>query len=393
MAGHKTIWSVGGGKEGAGKSIVTANLGCILAQRGKKVILVDPSPAGGLLPLFGLEGRGRSLEDFLSGAFRNIEDVALQTPVTGLRLIKGAEFLGIADTSFPWKRKLTADLRNIDADYIIVDLGPGASGVVLDFFAISGEGIVVLAPEPASIQHSYNFLKSFVYRRLERLFSDNPLLSEMIKEATDKRSPNSVKTFSDLCERISKEDRRAAERALSEIKSFRPRLLLNMASSREDVKAVETLMAASSTFLSLNTDFIGTLFLRPPVKKSAGKKLPFMLDAGAKEARKDMEEAVSLLLGEVAEKPAEEPAYEVFGFNDNVSHMGTVFHVQTEVQGGANPTVETVIYNGGRIFFSKKSSWSEISKYNEGKSLRDSATKQHRTAMAAIKMNKITLQG
>ncbi|MBI5587951.1 MAG: P-loop NTPase [Deltaproteobacteria bacterium] len=397
MAGHKTIWSVGGGKGGVGKSIATANIGCGLARRGKEVVLVDADLGGANLhTYFGIKYPEKSLEDFLKGRAATLEEVMIPTGVEGMRLISGGgEFLGIANPAYAQKQKLIAHIKKLEADYILVDLGAGSSYNVLDFFALSNSGIVVLVPEPAAIQNAYIFLKSFVYRRLQRTFADNLRVSEMIKDATDLRSPGSVKTFSDLCERISREDRTSAERALSEIKSFRPKLLLNMATSREDMKAAEAFKAAAAAFLGLDTDFIGVMYSRAAVKAASRKMRPFMLDEDAEESRAEMLSVIDSLVGKEPSgaAPAHEESHEVFGFNDNVSHLGTVFHVQTEVQAGASPTIETVIYNGGRIFFSKKSLWNEIRKTDGDGSLREFAGRQHRAAMAAIRLNKITVQG
>lgn len=408
MSGHKTIWSVGGGKGGVGKSVITANMGCALAGMGREVMLVDADLGGANLhTYFGIKYPSRSLEDFLKGRFSAIEEAAIDTGVRGLRLISGGgEFLGIANPAFAQKQKLIAHIKKLDAEHIIVDLGAGSSYNTLDFFAISNEGIVVLVPEPAAIQNAYIFLKSFVYRRLLRLFSDNPLVSDAIKEATDAHGKNSVRTFSDLCERLSREDRRSAERALSEIKSFRPRILLNMAASHEDLKVVDAFRSAAGAFLSLDTEFVGAIFSRPSIKSAARKMRPFMLDDAAVDARRDMEMIVANLTatgkasGESGasqasspRSPAQPPPQEVFGFNDDVSHMGAVFHVQTEAQGGMNPSVETIIYQGGRIFFSRKTASDEIRRNSAGMTIRDFAARQHRAAMAAIKMNKITFQG
>lgn len=398
MSGYKTIWSVGGGKGGVGKSITTANIGCALAMKGKEVVLVDADLGGANLhTYFGIKYPPKGLDDFLKGRSASLEDVAIETQVKGLRLISGAgEFLGIANPAYAQKQKLLAHIKKIEAEYIIVDLGAGTSYNVLDFFGISTEGIVVLVPEPAAIQNAYIFLKSFVYRRLARLFADNPLINDMIKDATDVRSPNCVKSFSDLCERLSAIDRRSAERALSEIKSYRPKLLLNMAATKEDIKVVEAFRAASSTFLGLDPEYIGVVYTRSSVKAAARKMRPFMLDEAAKDAHADMEDVIGRLTGkgEAAEAVIkDEGEQEVFGYNDNVSHEGTIFHVQTEVHGGAEASIETIIYNGGRIFFSKKTLWKETEKNSGDISIKDFSVKQHRAAMAAIKMNRIRLQG
>lgn len=410
MSGQKTIWSVGGGKGGVGKSVTTANIGCALAAHGKEVILVDADLGGANLhTYFGIKYPARGLEDFLKGRLKTLEEAAIETQLKNLRLISGAgEFLGIANPAFAQKQKLISHIKKLNADYIIVDLGAGSSYNILDFFAISNEGIVVLVPEPAAIQNAYIFLKSFVYRRLQRLFCENPFITGMIREATDLRNPKAVKSFSDLCERIAAEDRGAAMRAIAEVKSYTPRLLLNMAASKDDLRVVEAFRGAAKTFLSIETEFAGVLYSRPAIKAAARKMLPFMLDDAAVEAHRDMEAVISKLMPKAAAAPIPAPdpdrdtseagahaeaRQEVFGFNDNVTHAGTVFHVQTEAHNGAEPSIETIVYNGGRIFFSKKTLWKDVEKEAEDAKIKDFASRQHRAAMAAIRMNKITIQG
>ncbi len=406
---ERTIWSVGGGKGGVGKSVVTANIGCALASMGKKVILVDADLGGANLhTYFGIKYPPRGLEDFLKGRVPTLEDAAIDTQVENLRLISGGgEFLGIANPAYAQKQKLISHIKKLGADYIIVDLGAGSSYNILDFFAISNEGIVVLVPEPAAIQNAYVFLKSFVYRRLYRLFSENRRVSEMIKEATDARSPGSVKSFSDLCESLAAEDRNAASSAIAEIKSYRPKLLLNMAASKDDLRVVEAFKGACATFLSLDTSYVGTIYSRSIIKSAARRMRPFMLDDDTKDARKDIDEVVSALIessrkeearapeekrgpGPAPSAPAgrEDAGHEVFGFNDNVSHSATLYHVQTEVQGGSAPQVETIVYHGGRIFFSKKTPWDG----KNGDGIKEFAMRQHRAAIAAIRMDKITIK-
>lgn len=405
MPEKKSIWSVGGGKGGVGKSIATANIGCALAQRGKKVVLVDADLGGANLhTYFGIKHPSKGLDDFLKGRASTLEETAIETEVRGLRLITGGgEFLGIANPAFAQKQRLLSHIKQLEADFILVDLGAGSTYNILDFFAVSNEGIVVLVPEPAAIQNAYIFLKSFVYRRLQRLFAENEEIARMVRDATDARSVGAVKTFSDLCEKIASTDRVAAKGAIAEIKSFRPRVLLNMAATKEDLKVVDAFRSAATAFLGLDTDYIGVLYSRPSVKAAARRMRPFMCDKSADDAHRDMDWIIESLLkasqGEGAAEPledAEEAAreQEVFGFNDNVSHGGAVYHVQTEVQGGGSPSIETIIYCGGRIFFSKKSLWNDISKANGGGGeIKDFATRQHRAAMAAIKMDKITLKG
>ena len=64
--------------------------------------------------------------------------------------------------------------------------------------------------------------------------------------------------------------------------------------------------------------------------------------------------------------------------------------MQTEAHGGVDPVVETIVYNEGRVFFSKRVVYKDD---EAGGTVRDFAQRQHRAAMAAIKMDKIATGG
>jgi len=52
----------------------------------------------------------------------------------------------------------------------------------------------------------------------------------------------------------------------------------------------------------------------------------------------------------------------VTGFNTDVEHQGRVYHVQTEDRGDENPIIETLIYMGGEILASRRSSYADLLK-------------------------------
>lgn len=401
MPEDKTIWAVGGGKGGIGKSVTTANIGCALAKKGSSVILVDADLGGANLhTYFGIKFPPRTLEDFLKGKIADLSEAAVETEVPGLRIIAGGgEFLSIADPASSQKQKLIDSIKKLDADRIIVDLGAGSSCNVLDFFALSSKGIIILAPEPAAIQNAYVFLKSFVYRILTLSFAGNSDIAVLVREAAEGRA--GIRTFSDLCENMASADKKAASDALCIVKSYVPKIVLNMALSKDDIRVVEAFSAAASAFLGMNTSFAGLIHSSAAVKGAARRMRPYYLDQNANDARIEVDAVVENLLKDdrKAQQRKEATATQapkaskIFGYNENIRHQGTVFHIQTEAQGGSVNIVETVIYNGGRIFFSKRTDLNDVYGAEAGKRLSDYAEKQHRAAIAAIKLNKITFKG
>src|SRR5690349_23654115 len=85
---ERQIWSIGGGKGGIGKSLLTASLGWQLARLGKRVVLLDADLGGANLhTCLGLPGPERTLGDFIQRRVERIEDVVVDTPFPRLKLL------------------------------------------------------------------------------------------------------------------------------------------------------------------------------------------------------------------------------------------------------------------------------------------------------------------
>ena len=75
----------------------------------------------------------------------------------------------------------------------------------------------------------------------------------------------------------------------------------------------------------------------------------------------------------------------ITGFNTDVKHKNRVFHIQTEDKGEANPCVESLVYVGGEILATKRTSYAEVVKSGrDDVAVQDLMEQQHRTMIAAI---------
>jgi hypothetical protein len=76
----------------------------------------------------------------------------------------------------------------------------------------------------------------------------------------------------------------------------------------------------------------------------------------------------------------------VLGFNHNVVYKGEVFHVQTEDSGVRNPHIITLLYRGGVILCSKKTSYADILTMDNLESVVEELMKaQHKELMRRLK--------
>jgi hypothetical protein len=76
----------------------------------------------------------------------------------------------------------------------------------------------------------------------------------------------------------------------------------------------------------------------------------------------------------------------VGGFNTNVRYAGRLFHVQTEDSGRRRPKIVTLLYEGGTILTSRKSSYEDqLDSADLEGVVRDLMEAQHRALVDALK--------
>ncbi|HEX2253344.1 MAG TPA: hypothetical protein VHQ65_08760, partial [Thermoanaerobaculia bacterium] len=79
----------------------------------------------------------------------------------------------------------------------------------------------------------------------------------------------------------------------------------------------------------------------------------------------------------------------ITGYNTDVRHEDTVFHVQTEDKGTANPCIESLVYVGGQVIASRRASYAELlASDDRDKEVSALMEKQHRVMIAAIRHGK-----
>ncbi|MBI1922158.1 MAG: hypothetical protein HYS23_13880 [Geobacter sp.] len=76
----------------------------------------------------------------------------------------------------------------------------------------------------------------------------------------------------------------------------------------------------------------------------------------------------------------------VVGLNHNIRYRGEVFHIQTEDSGLANPQITTLLFIGGTIISSKKTSYADIVKIeNVEKVVEELMKEQHKDMLRRLK--------
>ncbi len=75
----------------------------------------------------------------------------------------------------------------------------------------------------------------------------------------------------------------------------------------------------------------------------------------------------------------------ITGFNTDVKYRGTVYHVQTEDKGTANPLIETLIYKGGEILGSRRLPYAELVQGHDEPAITKLMEDQHKGMIMEVK--------
>jgi flagellar biosynthesis protein FlhG len=274
----RRIIAVGGGTGGIGKTMVSANLGVALAQAGWRVLLVDADLGGANLhTCLGVAQPAATLSDFTSRSKGRLEDVIVPTGLPNLRLVAGAQdMLDAANLRYAQKQKLLRELQGQDVDYLVLDLGAGTSFNTLDFFLLADHGVLVLLPEPTSVENAYRFVKAAFFRRLQYVEGQYGI-EELVESALTTRE-STVRTPYDVIAHVRKRDPGLAERLEQEVAGVRVRLVVNQARGDADLGVGQAVVSAWKKFFGLQMDPLGTIRYDDEAWRAVRKRRPLLLE-------------------------------------------------------------------------------------------------------------------
>jgi flagellar biosynthesis protein FlhG len=165
------VFAITSGKGGVGKTNVVANLAAALAQRKKRVMVIDADLGLANLALFLGVRPAYTLADFFTGLVA-LDEIIISNR-NGILLLPGAS--GVREiTSLRHDQKI-ALLTELDAlshevDLVLVDTGSGISDAVTYFATSAQEIVVVVTPEPSSMNDAYALIKVLAFAHHEKRF-------------------------------------------------------------------------------------------------------------------------------------------------------------------------------------------------------------------------------
>lgn len=277
---QRTIWAIGGGKGGIGKTLLTSNMAVYLSWLNKKIVVVDMDLGGANLHTsLGVDAPTRTLSDLVLGRVEDISELMQPTPIKNLQLISGAQDpVGITNMRHMQKARLIRKFREIQADFVLLDLGAGTATNTLDFFLLADKKIVVVTPEPTSIENAYRFIKSAFYRML-RASTPSPYVRQLIEQAMDLKNSRGIRTPKDLLAEVKRLSPSDGIELQQKMEEFAIALVVNQVRVKSEADIGKSILMVCERYFGMKVDYMGYLPYDNAVWQSIRRRVPFLIDA------------------------------------------------------------------------------------------------------------------
>ncbi|WP_306599896.1 AAA family ATPase [Geothrix sp. 21YS21S-2] len=290
------IWAVGGGKGGTGKSLVSNGLAIRLAERSRRVVLVDADFGGANQHTYcGLRNPPANLGRFLDGK-ATLEELALDTRVPGLQLVPGN--LNSANTdgmNSAQKQKFFRHLRRLEADHVILDLGAGTQYDTLDAFLLADVKVAVITPEPLSIENFYLFVKNLQFRLLSGVLTE-ARLRDPARAIWKDRAAHGIVTVQDLARHLSGLSETFKEAYGREHARLALHLVLNEVREFRQVDKGRAARSAVVKFFQVPTELAGFIHHDKDLWNQFGQGSTLVLKGASFALRNDLESILDGIL-------------------------------------------------------------------------------------------------
>ncbi len=256
--------SVGSGKGGVGKSVLSTNIAYLLGKAGLSVTLLDMDSGGADLHiLMGLFRPKYTLTDFIEKRVDSLNDVAQKLEgFNKIKIITGTgDSLHTANMPSATKSKLLRHIQKIDSDVVIIDVGAGTHFNTLDFFIAADIQVCVTTGDPTAILDLYRFIKLAVIRKALSSFLAYDEVSKVIR----KRDIKDIGELLVIASEYGEDRRQSIDNSIAELN---PCIVFNQVDATPNAK-FSRLKSLLLDYLKItNLDLLGKVPDDPELRKS-----------------------------------------------------------------------------------------------------------------------------
>ena len=275
------IIPVASGKGGVGKSLIAANLGVAFAQAGQRVVLADLDlGASNLHLVLGYQSPKTGIGTFLNDTKSDFNTVIADTDIRGLRFIPGdTEIPGTANLKAFQLKALVRRFQALrdETDILILDLGAGTHQSILDFFLLSGQGIVVSAPAVTAVLNAYVFLKNTVFRLMYTVFGKGSPARAYLEKVRKDGSGPSMLYIPKMLPEIKKIDPESHAKFMDHMAHFHPRLIMNLIDDPKDADVAMKIRRSCEEYLDLKIEHLGVVYRDTVQDTALASRLPILV--------------------------------------------------------------------------------------------------------------------
>lgn len=152
--------AVTSGKGGVGKSTISLNLAVALAQRKKRVVLLDGDLGlGNINVMLGFKPQ-KDLSNVIDGSC-DIKEAIVRGPWGISILPSGSGYEDMADLNEEGRGRIISALHELPkyADVLVIDTGAGIGASVLSLVLIADIIVVAITPDVTSMTDAYSLIK------------------------------------------------------------------------------------------------------------------------------------------------------------------------------------------------------------------------------------------
>ena len=298
------VIAIAGSRGGVGSSVVAVNLGVYLAQLGRTVALIDADPSGAVLHSM-LGVAPEACWGPVDAGGDVLRPVATQVP--GLLLEPQRYAPGLTQPLRPGRKPRWArDLRTLDVDHVLIDLGVSTHPANLELFLQADLGLCITTPEPPSVEGTYRFVRALYQRRLRgKLVRDRYNLR--VVERVHAALPPLPDPLA-VIEGLGMHDSALGQLAAAELRRLRVHLVVNGVRLKSHYELGPAMSDLCRRYVGPSLEHVGHIEHDDAVWASVTRQRPLLIDSPATKSARNLERIARRVLALASARESELPA-------------------------------------------------------------------------------------